>query len=97
MCVASVFATALPRVASAHSDSVCVVGRDQSIDNWFHGEGQAAHSGKQKLRQEKPSASWSKCKSRGERVTSGAVTRPCEARFACVGGVERVRSGCDFT
>lgn len=48
--VASVFGTALSRVASACTYFVCVVGRDWSINNRLHGEGQATHSGKQKLR-----------------------------------------------
>lgn len=52
--VASVFGTALSRVASACTCFVCVVGRDWSINNSFHGEGQATHSGKQKLRWEIP-------------------------------------------
>lgn len=87
--VASVFGTALSRVASAWTCFVCVVGRDWSINNTFHGE--VSHSGKQKLRWEIPRTSWSKCKPRGGSVTSAP---PCQsvAGFGCVGGVKWVRS-----
>jgi len=91
--VASAFGSALSRVASACTYFVWVVGRDRSINNRLHGEGQATHSGKQKLRQETPRASWSKCKWWGERVTTSAAARGPVVGSACVGGVEQLRSG----
>lgn len=83
--VASVFATALSRVASACTCFVCAVGRDWSINNTFHWE--VTYSGKQKLRWEIPRTSWSKCKPRGGSVTTSATLCQSVAGLGCVGGV----------
>lgn len=88
--VASVFGTALSRVASACTCFVCIVGRDWSTNNLFHGE--ATHSGKQKLRWEIPRTPWSKCKPWGGSVTTSAALCQSVAGFGCVGGVKWVRS-----